>query len=201
MTALQRLATIAALALLAGCAGLREPAVPVADWQAQRDTLNAIRYFTASGKVALRTAEQAENATLLWQQLGESSHLRLSGPMGFSATTVDSNGRQVVVRQGDETQRWDIDDPALQYAPGLHLPLRALQHWLKGVPAPELEIEALQLDAAGRLPQRLQQQGWQVEYQEFAEFEGFTLPTRLRIHREDTSARIILSRWQDISAS
>ena len=40
-----------------------------------------------------------------------------------------------------------------------------------------------------------------MEYEEFAEFEGFTLPTRLKIHREYTSARIILSRWQDISAS
>ena len=159
MKALLQFAGIAAIALLAGCAGLPEPGAPTADWQAQRDSIDAVRYFTASGKVALRTAEQAENATLIWQQLGESSHLRLSGPMGISATTVDSNGRQVVIRQGGETRRWDIDDPALQYAPGLHLPLQALPHWVKGVPAPGMDLDALQLDQAGRLPQHLQQQG------------------------------------------
>lgn len=199
MTALRGIAAVAALLLLAACAGT--PQTGIGSWQAQRADMDSIRYFTASGKIAYRTPEQAESATLLWQQAGESSHLRLSGPMGLSATTVDSNGRQVVVRQGDETRRWDIDDPALQYTHGWDLPLNALQYWLKGIPDPALEVENLHLDPAGRLPVRLQQQGWLVEYQEFSEFEGFTLPTRMKVSRQDTSARIILRRWQDIARS
>ena len=200
MTALQRVAAALTVLSLAGCAGMPETDIAPGDWEAKRAQIEAINYFTASGKIALRTADQAETASLLWQQLDSSSHLRLTGPMGLSATTVDSNGRQVVIRQGDETRRWDIDDPALQYAPGWNLPLQALQYWLKGVPDPNLEIEGLSLDPQGRLPQRLQQQGWQVEYRDFADFEGFTLPTRLEVSREDTHARIVLRRWQDIAA-
>lgn len=200
MTALQRVATASALLFLAACAGIPKTDTTPGSWQAQRERIEAINYFTASGKIALRTAEQAESASLLWRQLGESSHLRLSGPMGLSATTVDSNGKQVVMHQGDETYRWDIGDPALQYTQGLNLPLRALQFWLKGVPAPELELERLRLDPAGELPLSLQQQGWQVEYQGFATFEGYILPTRLEVSRDDTNARIILRQWKGITA-
>jgi outer membrane lipoprotein LolB len=197
---LQRIATALALLLLAACAGLPEPDATPGSWEAQRERIEAIDYFTASGKIALRTAEQAESASLLWQQLGASSHLRLSGPMGLSATTVDSNGEQVVIRQGDETRRWDIDDPAPQHTLGWSLPLRALQYWLKGVPAPGLELEQLNLDPAGELPVSLQQRGWRVEYQAFEQFEGYILPTRLQVSREDTSARIILRHWEGITA-
>lgn len=200
MTALQRIATAIALLFLTACAGIPEPGGTPGSWEAQRERIEAIEYFTASGKIALRTPEQVESASLLWQQLGESSHLRLSGPMGLSATTVDSNGQQVVMRQGDETHRWDIDDPALEYTPGLNLPLRALSYWLKGVPAPELELESLRLNPAGELPHSLQQRGWRVEYQEFGDFEGYILPTRFKVSQGDTSARIILRRWEGIAA-
>ncbi len=199
MSAVRRIAAVAALMLLTACAGRPEPTPGT--WHAQQASIAAIRYFTASGKIALRTTRQAESASLLWQQLGDASHLRLSGPMGLSATTVDSDGKQVVIRQGDETRHWDVDDPALHYSAAWNLPLHALQYWLKGVPDPELDIETLRLDPAGRLPLSLQQQGWLVEYQEFSEFEGFTLPTRLRVSRKDTSARIILRHWQDIRQS
>ena len=156
---LHHLATASALLFLAACASVPEPDATSGNWAAQRQRIEAIEYFTASGKITLRTAEQAESASLLWQQLGESSHLRLSGPMGLSATTVDSNGQQVVIRQGDETRRWDIDDPAPEYTLGWSLPLRALQYWLKGVPAPGLELEELSLDPEGKLPRSLRRVG------------------------------------------
>ncbi len=200
MTLSLRALALAMSLLLSACAGLPEPTVAPTDWREQRARIDAIDHFTAQGKVALRTAEQAETASLVWQQAGESSHLRLSGPMGVSATTVTSNGSEVVIRQGDTTQRWDIDDPALQPTPGWDLPLGALQHWLKGVPDPGLGVDKLELDAAGVLPKTLQQQGWRIDYQAFAQFEGFTLPTRLQVVREATRARILLRQWQDISA-
>lgn len=199
MKAVQRLVTASLLLFLGACAGMGKPPPTTSSWQAQRAHIDTITHFTASGKIALRSPEQAESASLLWQQMGSATHMRLSGPMGLSATTVDSDGSEVVIRQGDDSSRWKLDDAALPDRPGWNLPLRSLHHWLKGVPAPDLEVEALQLNSTGQLPDSLQQAGWLVSYEEFAEFEGFTLPTRLRVSREDTSARIILRRWQDIA--
>jgi outer membrane biogenesis lipoprotein LolB len=60
-------------------------------------------------------------------------------------------------------------------------------------------VQQLTLDEAQQLPQQLRQQDWTVQYEDFGEFEGLRLPTRLRVHRGDTSARIILRSWQVLS--
>ena len=186
------------LLVLAGCAGMPKPESGDQAWQSHRDQLLRLSHWTASGKIALRTAEQAESASLLWQQVGEASHLRLSGPMGISATTIDSDGKQLEVRQGDDYSRWSLDDPALGGERTWDLPLRSLHHWLKGVPAPESPVESLVLDAAGQLPQTLQQLGWTIEYQQFSSFGDYLLPTRLEVSRGETWARILLRDWDDL---
>lgn len=196
----QRIATATLALLLAACAATPGHTPDTVSWQEHRTRIETITHFTASGKIALRTAEQAESASLLWQQMGSASHLRLNGPMGLSATTVDSDGHEVVIRQGDDTSRWSLDDPAIDQRQRWNLPLQALHYWLKGVPAPDLEVQALRLEPTSQLPRSLQQQDWLISYEAFAEFEGFTLPTRLKVTRDETSARIILRRWEAIAA-
>ncbi|TDG12398.1 outer membrane lipoprotein LolB [Seongchinamella unica] len=188
------------LLAMSGCAGLPGPAPGEQSWQRHREQLQQLSHWTASGKIALRTPDQAESASLLWQQMGESSHLRLSGPMGISATTVDSDGRLLEVRQGEDYSRWDLDDPGLGAEHTWDLPVRSLHHWLKGIPAPEAPVESLLLDEAGQLPQQLQQSGWTIDYQQFSSFGDYLLPTRLQLSRGATKARIILREWGDLSA-
>ena len=188
------------LLVLVGCAGIPGPESGNQAWQKHRDQLLQLSHWTASGKIALRTAEQAESASLLWQQMGKASHLRLAGPMGVSATTIDSDGEQLEVRQGDDYSRWNLDDPALGGERNWDLPLRSLHHWLKGVPAPESPVESLVLDDAGQLPQRMQQLGWTIEYQQFASFGGYLLPTRMQVTRGETRAKILLREWDDLAS-
>jgi len=186
------------LLCLAGCAGAPRPGVEPGNWNDHRARLDALTRFTTQGKIALRTPEQAESASLLWQQVGEATHLRLTGPMGLSATTVDSDGRQLEIRQGEDRSQWSLDDPAVTGSAAGHLPLRALPHWLKGVPAPGLPLEDLTLDENSQLAVQLQQQGWTVEYQSYETFQSYRLPTRLTLFSDETSARIILRNWQDL---
>jgi outer membrane biogenesis lipoprotein LolB len=39
------------------------------------------------------------------------------------------------------------------------------------------------------------QDGWQVDYQEYRQFQDLTLPTRLQISRGATRARLIIRQW------
>ena len=198
MTCLARGAALLSLLLLAACAGTG-PVQTTGDWQRQQALMASLSHFTASGKIALRTAEQAETGSLLWQQLGQATHIRLSGPMGLAATTVDSDGEVLEVRRGEDYSRWDLDRAAAEGRATWDLPLAALAHWLKGVPAPDLPIETLDLDVNAGLPRRFVQDGWEVSYQDFDEFQGFTLPTRIEASRDSTRSRIILRQWKDLS--
>ena len=41
----------------------------------------------------------------------------------------------------------------------------------------------------------LDQSGWHVEYQEYAEVDGFSLPTRLTLERDQIRIKLAVSDW------
>jgi outer membrane lipoprotein LolB len=194
-----RLLLAGVLALLAACAGptARPPEVAPESWANHAAALAALEEWTATGKLGLRTSEYAESASMQWRQRGRHTTVQLSGPVGINASIIESDGRRMTVTRGDERRSWDVSTPdALERETGWELPVNALPHWLKGVPAPEVAAERLELDADRALLQNLRQNDWDVHYEAYARFSGYTLPTRLRIQRGTTSARVIIREWQ-----
>ncbi|MCP4842190.1 MAG: outer membrane lipoprotein LolB [Halieaceae bacterium] len=183
---------------LAGCAGLDRPAeAPAGDWNTHRQQLISLDQWRAEGKVALRSAQGADSASLMWQQHGDNTDLLLSGPIGLGATRIHSDGKHLDINRGGELQRIDISSPdAIARATGWDLPLAALRHWLKGAPAPDLAIQSLDLDPKQGLLSHLRQADWDIHYQHYREFDGLRLPTRLHIKRGSTEARILIAQWQ-----
>jgi outer membrane lipoprotein LolB len=117
--------------------------------------------------------------------------------MGINATTIYSDGRLLEIRQGDQSSHWDLSDPALlARETGWDLPLQALPYWLKGLPAPDLAVQSLELNPEKSLLRSLQQDHWLVLYEDYDNFGSYRMPTRLRIRRADTSVRVIIRDWQ-----
>ncbi len=190
-----RITAAAMLLWLAGCATQPAPPLPGASWADNRSHLQALQTWTAQGKLALRSERGAESASFDWHQQGAGTRVQLQGPLGVNATTLVSDGRQLEIRQGDEQTRWDLSEPdRIARETGWQLPLTALPHWLRGVPAPQLAVEGMQLEQQ-RL-RTLRQGGWEIRYDEYAGFGSYTLPTRLEIQRGDTSARVIIRSWR-----
>jgi outer membrane lipoprotein LolB len=188
---------VIALLLLVGCAGQdRRDSTPTS-WTEHRSRLALVSHWNAKGKLALRTSESAESATILWRQQGQNTELHLSGPIGLSATTIYSNGQKMDIRQGDELRTVDISTPdAIALNTGWDLPLQALPYWLKGIPAPDSSVQLLELDANKALLLHLQQDNWDIHYTDYGLFDGLTLPTRLQIERGGTQVRMIIRSWQ-----
>ncbi|MEZ5573610.1 MAG: lipoprotein insertase outer membrane protein LolB [Halioglobus sp.] len=185
------------LTLLGGCAAVDQREPTTADWQAHSEQLSSLQQWTASGKLAVRTSDTSESASLIWQQDKQDTHLQLSGPLGMGATTIDSDGSQLHIRQGDTVTSMDISTPdAIELNTGWDLPLLALTHWLKGLPAPEPAIQRLQLDSQTQLLQTLQQDDWKVMYEQYGQFGGFILPVRLQIERGATRVKVVIAHWE-----
>jgi outer membrane lipoprotein LolB len=192
-----RIACGLVLLLLAGCAALEQREPTSAGWQAHSRQLAQLQQWTASGKLAIRSADTAESASLVWRQHDQDTHLQLSGPLGVGATTIYSDGRQLDIHRGDEHRTLDISTPdAIVANTGWDLPLLALTYWLKGLPSPHAKIQKLELDPRTELLQDLQQDDWEVHYEQYGQFDEFALPTRLQIRRGETRARVIISHWQ-----
>lgn len=181
---------------LSGCAGL--PPSERAEWEQHRAQLAALTDWTASGKLAVRSGEQSATANLNWLQLGRHSHLELSGPLGFQATRIHSDGEQLHVTRGDEQTRFDLSRPgALRAYTGWDLPVQSLSWWLRGLPAPHSRAGT---DIEGGLLRTLRQDGWTIHYSNYQHTGAFALPGRLELERGDTGARLIIRRWQAGSA-
>ncbi len=184
-------------ALIAGCAGLSQREPSSAGWKQHSAQLSALQYWTASGKLALRTTDASESANIVWQQANEHTQLQLSGPLGMGATTIHSDGQILDIRQGDDHTTLDISTPdAIVLNTGWDLPLGALTHWLKGLPSPDWDIQLIDVNPQTELLQNLQQGDWEVNFQSYGQFQAYVLPTRLQIQRGTTRVKLVISRWQ-----
>ena len=140
---LARLAGVAGVALLAGCASLPPPA----------DLL--------SGRLSLRVDGQPERSISAGFELSgnaERGSLLLTGPLGTSAALASWSPGQAVLRSGgSETRHADLDSLG-QAALGEALPMAALFDWLHGRAWPGAATQPRADSQAG-----FQQLGWQID--------------------------------------
>ncbi|MEM9255980.1 MAG: lipoprotein insertase outer membrane protein LolB [Pseudomonadota bacterium] len=182
------------LALSTGCASVF-PTPPTGS--STQEGVASLTDWTATGKIALRQPGASESANLVWEQQGSHTLLRLSGPLGLGNTLVESDGSMLTIARGDERQRIDISSRAAIIAStGWDLPLQALPHWLRGLPSPDYPVDEATRSSADGALESLQQDGWRISYQRYGNFNGLTLPTRLRIEGHNTLATLLIRSWQ-----
>lgn len=182
---------------MAGCVAPRhvEPLLERPDAEA---ALSELEDFSFEGRAAIRHGDKGTQATLVWAQHGADARLRLSGPFGAGALRVTLEGPVLSIQDSQGTRLSGPDaELALADMLGFAPPIATLRWWLLALPAPD--SPALQArDEAGRLSS-LQQDGWQVEYQEYREeslAQGRTaMPRRLRATRDALDLRLVIDSW------
>ncbi len=185
--------------LLASCARLPEQTATEMSWQDRVAQISALSHWKASGKLALRTPSQSESANLEWTQGNKITQILLSGPMGLGATAIESDTVQLRISRDGQTQVYDISSQAASdVIIGWDLPLQALPYWILGLPSPQAPV-LNQLVEDGLLRQ-IKQLGWTITYEQYQQFEQYTLPTRLTIERDSTRARLIIRHWGNFSS-
>ena len=168
----------------------------LAAWAAHRAWLEGVSTWRASGRVAVSSGSESFSATLRWRQARDGFRIQLSGPFGQGAVRVEGAGGGVVLRTADgRIARAPTPEALLAAELGVQVPVSVLRYWLLGRPAPGSTPQVLDLDWAGRIA-RLEQAGWQVNYQEYRDSGAGALPARLDIRNEQVEARILISRWQ-----
>ena len=177
--------------LLAGCATSTGTLVPDAAWEQRRASLSTLDYFKANGKIALRTLESSDSASMIWVQSGKSSQVNLSGPLGAGATTLHSDGTTVTVSRDGDVTSYDID--SYETIDEWGIPVGSVRYWALGIPDPSLEADTLSVE--DNLLRTLTQSGWTITYTRYDQSGGFTLPTRMQLVKGDSQLRIIVSSW------
>lgn len=193
------------LMLLQGCT-LFQPAIqppPPADtridWVDHVRTLTLLQEWQLKGKIGVRTSDDGGSAFLDWSQSYDSFYIVLSGPLGQGTTIVSGNPSGARLEQSDGT--WVAESPGqlMQEHTRWQIPIKELQYWVKGLPAPWGKPQ-LSHNSLGTLA-TLEQDGWQLQFDQYASILGTLLPQRIKIRKDDLRVTLAIKGWLPLPAS
>lgn len=166
-------------------------------WQDRVETIRDYREWSATGRVAVLMGDEGGQASLRWRQRGERFDIQLFDPLGRRMAELEGSDESVSLRRasGDVTRARDAE-ALLHQEMGWRLPVAGLRHWALGLPEPDRPVEGRSLDRHGRL-ERLQQAGWTIRYQAYADGTPRALPRRIRLARGDAlEVKLVVDQWQ-----
>jgi outer membrane lipoprotein LolB len=111
--------------------------------------------------------------------------LQVDGEAAHPQLRLETADGQVLESQA----AWDELESRL----GAAVPAGNLRFWMLGLAAPG-EHRWQAPDAQGKT--LLEQEGWQIEYQQFSAEPGLRVPARIRAKNGAATVRIIVDRWQ-----
>jgi len=169
-----------------------------AAWLSRQTALKQITHWRLDGRIAISQGEDFYAVNLRWRQKHADFNIDISGPMGsghFKLKGVQHG--DVYLRDSDQNNYHAQNPETLVYQhTGMHIPVNGLFYWVRGLPDPSLpQQQVAELDQQGHL-QKLVQDGWTVEFSDYADFVEHQLPEKLVIQHDDIEIKLIVHRWQ-----
>lgn len=156
--------------------------------------LRDIEEFRMEGRLALNTGSRGYSGTVSWEQNDDIVDFRFRGPFGFGGFRIHGDLDQLRVKttSGDEFLLRDPEQEMTERF-GWSLPVHSMRYWILGVSDPALP--ATEVPGANGLLESMEQAGWLVRYDSFAESEGLVLPRRFDMERGQVRIRVMTDRW------
>lgn len=199
--------------VLGGCVST-PPAVPPDDpaavWLDRVEDLSGIGWWEVKGKLAVKTHKRGGQANMLWKRDGEDHNINLYGPLGGGRVVLTRDSDGAVLRDNKKrVYHASTAEELLYRVAGWQVPFQAMRFWVLGMPNPSEEYEQ-SVDDWGRL-HTLRQAGWEVEFEEYRDFEGRELPRKFNMtalpgtqhivdddmdENDQVRVRVIIKRWR-----
>jgi outer membrane lipoprotein LolB len=177
---------------LSGCASVTHQ---IADQPPEESpTLAELDNWKITGKLAIRTPQKAQSINLIWQQQGINYTVKLNGPMGFGAATIDGNQQQATIKHGSKILTGNPDQLGLELL-GVPLSADTMSCWIKGLASPnhaKASNTAIQEDG---LISSLQQNGWQLQFYDYQAKGKYMMPKKISGRRGELSFKLVVKQW------
>lgn len=176
-----------AAVLVAACAPLAPVVAPPG---ASRNLLAA---FELEGRMSASDGQRAANGRIEWQHARDADTWTVLSPLGQTAARLESNaaGARLTDANGGQLDAADADT-LLPQVLGIAVPVARLTRWVQAAPGTDADVRSV--DALGR-PLLVIDQGWRIDYLDYAAPTGDALPARLDISRGDARIRLVIDTW------
>lgn len=193
------LVIVACIALLQGCASTPITSAPSKPAEVITPKTNAqhlqeiasIQQFSLKGRMGVQTQTKGFSGGLNWQHQPKNDAIALYSPLGGQVASITKTADQVVLQDAAGNSISAADAESLtQMTLGWRLPLTGLADWSLGRPT-NSPIEASTWDNLGRLT-TLKQDGWDIEYSDYVDFEGKQLPNKIFLRSPKVNIKLIV---------
>lgn len=194
-----RIAAVAAMLLLAACAGPRPRPAPADAAALERQSIREqiLRERGADWRIEARLAvtsgRDSGSGSLDWIQQGEGFRFTVHAPVTGKTWLLAGTPGHVVL-QG--LARMPIEGASaerlLERELGWHVPLTELVDWVRAMRAPGPASIRFRADG---LPECIEQAGWRIEFRDYAMELDPPLPSRVFATRGDYSVRLAIRAW------
>ncbi|MFK7865340.1 MAG: lipoprotein insertase outer membrane protein LolB [Pseudohongiellaceae bacterium] len=181
---------------LAACGSLAPPATVNSDWERQRLALNNLDSWQLRGRVNVRYNNESNTPRIQWMQQNVEYHIRLWGTFNAGNTVIVGRPGFVTLEQGGDVLTANSPEELILQQLGYELPVSYLEHWVKGIPAPDSEAN-LTFNELNQLLE-LAQDGWTVSYSDMRQYGDLSLPRKVTVTRpeNDIRLRFVGLNWQ-----
>jgi outer membrane lipoprotein LolB len=182
---------------MSGCATLPPPAQPptLSDInQKHLAKLANIKSFSLKGRLGVVTNPRGFTGGIDWQHETTNDNIDIFSPVGGKVANIvkNPNGVTLITQNGRSIQAQDAES-LTETTLGWRLPLSGLSDWALGKPT-NSKIDTSTWDDQGRLI-TLKQDGWNIEYQNYAENNGYSLPGKIILKSEKANLKLLVENW------
>lgn len=201
-----RLALLLSLSLLLqACASSpvskpNEPSATQNLYQQHLANIATITQFSLKGRIGVQADGKGFSGGVNWQHQLVNDDIALFSPLGGQVAGIKKTVEKVTLEDAKGNSVSAVDAETLtQNVLGWSLPLTGLADWAIGRPATR-EIQAITWDEQGHLS-TLNQDGWQIEYQQYAENNGYFLPSKIVLRNNKVYLKLLVETWSDVGSS
>ena len=184
--------------VLGACTGVPTKTPEVGNetaFQDRMESIGSIDEWQLRGKISLDDGDRGGSGKLQWMVNPDNSTIDFHGAMGRGAWHLEIEPDLAVLTEanGSMYQAASVD-ALIRQQMGWPVPVEALKWWVRGLAAPG-SFKDKQLDAQGLLI-KLEQFGWQIEFNRYSSSSGVPMPSRLDATRGTYRVKLAISRWQ-----
>lgn len=156
---------------------------------------NAISKWETSGRVGIRTKDDAISGNFSWEKDPQTFALSIVGPFGQGAIKLNKNQEGLVALAYDDVVKVG-SDPAtlLQEELGWAFPVAQVTYWIRGLPAPTSSAR-VNLKEDSDLLSTIEQDGWLITYSSFTDVDGLALPQKMQVSNPPFKVNLIINQW------
>ena len=178
------------LLLLAGCASVANRPNPVQNEAERVEYLKAHANWAFTGRLAYAHAGKGGSARIRWQQNGEVSDIRVTGPLAMGSTHLRVNaGQAQILDAGGQPVKSGPSEALLAELLQIPGPLPALHQGLRAYWPENPEWNASASAGSVRIAD------WDWQYAEWRD-EPVRLPGTVVVERGQTRLRLVIDQWQ-----